>query len=389
MTQLRYAPSDATPGTHVLIIGVGYYQHLRGGAAPRHHLGLSVLESPPESALQIARWFAGQTPSGAGMYNPKAPLKTMNILIAAREPARFEHNGVSQEIERPTHENVTRAFDSWLAEVEKHPENVGVIYFCGHGIMGSGPEHILLLDDHGSDTKRPFNTGSFDITSTLRALSRTVECPLFIFIDACRTYEHTLGSKIGSLPHPLLGDGASSANINLGTLVFESADENTQAFGQVDGISLFTKALLQALEGFCGTWHAEQEAWQINSSALVHSVPKLLELISKERGYPMQSCSSHPSGKVDISLHQTSQTPKVKVEIELTPESQRAIRGFEICNLSESDEPKIIGGLVSDIWRTEAPKGVYSIHIDSTPPIERKKQYLDPPHYYLPVEILL
>ncbi|MEM5433548.1 hypothetical protein CBM2626_U50005 [Cupriavidus taiwanensis] len=44
MTQIRLRPIDETRGTHVLIIGVGYYRHLRGGPEPRSwvHLGLNV-----------------------------------------------------------------------------------------------------------------------------------------------------------------------------------------------------------------------------------------------------------------------------------------------------------------------------------------------------------
>ena len=58
MTRIRLRPANDTPGTHVLIIGVGYYRHLRGGPEPRNkgHMGLNVLGSPPVSAMHLARW---------------------------------------------------------------------------------------------------------------------------------------------------------------------------------------------------------------------------------------------------------------------------------------------------------------------------------------------
>ncbi|SOZ75390.1 hypothetical protein CBM2613_U40006 [Cupriavidus taiwanensis] len=48
---------------------------------------------------------------------------------------------------------------------------MGVLYFCGHGVMGNGPEHILLLDDYGANRNRPFQTGSFDLSNTARAVA--------------------------------------------------------------------------------------------------------------------------------------------------------------------------------------------------------------------------
>ena len=40
------------PGTHVLLIAVGDYPHLKGGSAPKQfelHMGMGQLSSPPHS----------------------------------------------------------------------------------------------------------------------------------------------------------------------------------------------------------------------------------------------------------------------------------------------------------------------------------------------------
>lgn len=389
MTQIRLLPPSDAPGTHVLIIGVGYYQHLRGGPDMRNgvHMGLGILESPPISAMRLARWMVGDEAAAGGLNNPNAPLTTLEILVSSRHEERLNVAGVPHEIERASLPQVQNGFDRWLEEIQSHPNNVGVLYFCGHGVMGNGPEHILLLDDYGSVKNRPFQTGSFDLPNTVRALWRQVRAQLYIFIDACRTYERRVSDLMGARPAPLLGDSASTANINRGTTQIESAGEGLPAYGDANGVSRFTDALLQALNGYCGAPQPGTPFWLVNGSALSQTVPKLLAIVNKERGGEPQACTPHSSGAVDLPLHQTTQVPKVKVEIELSPEALRVQSHYEIHNLIDKTIPPIIGGQVADIWRTEADKGMYEIHITSRKIYTSGIQYFEPPYYHLPVEV--
>lgn len=389
MTQIRLLPEADVPGTHVLIIGVGYYQHLRGGPSPRElvHLGLNVLESPPASALELARWMIGDNGAGTGLNNPSAPLSTLEILVSSRQAEILQVAGSMHAIEPASLQGVQAGFDRWLEEVQRHPGNVGVLYFCGHGVMGNGPEHILLLDDHGANRNRPFQTGSFDLSNTVRALWRQVEAQLYIFIDACRTFDRRVGDRMGARPQPLLEDGASSANINRGTTLIESTGEGLPAYGDVNGVSRFTEALLQALSGYCGVQQAGTPVWLVNGSALSQAVPKLLAVVNRERGGESQACTPHPSGPIDAPLHVTAQIPKVKVEIELTPEAQRLLSSYAIYNLINAELPPIMGGQVAGIWRTEAHKGTYEVRIASKTPCVIGGQFFDPPHYHLPVKV--
>jgi hypothetical protein len=392
MTQIRLRPIDETPGTHVLIIGVGYYRHLRGGPEPRSgvHLGLNVLQSPPVSAIHLARWIldGNDAPSG-GLHNPNAPLTTLEILVSSEQGEQLNAAGAMHDIERASLPLVQTGFDRWLDEVQRHSNNVGVLYFCGHGVMGNGPEHILLLDDHGANRNRPFQTGSFDLSNTVRALWRQVPAQLYIFVDACRTYSRRVGERLSSRPAALLDDGASSANVNRGTTWIESTTEGEPAYGDSNGLSRFTAALLQALGGYCGAPQPGTPNWLVNGSALAQAMPKLLAMVNKERGGEPQSCTPHPSGAVDAPLHVTTEVPKVKVEIELTPEVLRVISSYEIHNLVDSTVPPLTGGLSEGIWRTETSKGMYEVRIASVmhQPYASGAQYLEPPLYHLPVEV--
>jgi hypothetical protein len=392
MTQIRLRPAGDVPGTHVLIIGVGYYRHLRGGPEPRNrvHMGLNVLSSPPVSAMHLARWLIdGDGVASGGLHNPNAPLTTLEVLVSSEQDEQLDAAGSAHAIERASLPQVQAGFDRWLEEVQRHPNNVGVLYFCGHGVMGNGPEHILLLDDHGAHLNRPFQTGSFDLSSTVRALWRQVPAQLYVFIDACRTYDRRVGERLGARPAPLLDDGASSANVNRGTTWIESTSEGEPAYGDSNGDSRFTAALLQALGGYCGAPQPGTPNWLVNGSALAQAMPKLLAMVNKERGGEPQSCTPHPSGAVDAPLHVTPQIPKVKVEIELSPEALRVISSYEIHNLADATVPPITGGEADGIWRTEAYKGMYEVRIASVmhQPYASGAQYFEPPHYHLPVEV--
>ncbi|MCU1156871.1 caspase family protein [Stenotrophomonas maltophilia] len=387
MTQIRLLQEANVPSTHALIIGVGYYKHLRGGPHEGVHLGLNVLESPPASALQLARWMIGSNDAETGLNNPSAPLATIEVLVSSRQNEFLQAAGATHAIESASLPAVQQGFDRWLKEVQRHPGNVGVIYFCGHGIMGDGPEHILLLDDHGSSSNRPFQTGSFDLSNTVRALWRKVEAQLYIFVDACRTFDRGVGESMAARPQPLLAGGASSANINRGTTLIESTGEGLPAYGDVNGVSRFTEALLQALNGYCGVQRPGTHTWLVNGSALSQAVPKLLSVVNRDRGGESQACAPHPSGAIDAPLHVIAQAPKVIVEIELTPEAQRPLSSYEIHSLIDATLPPIKGGSVAGVWRTEADKGMYEVRIASKTPCVISGQFFDPPHYHLPVEV--
>lgn len=393
MTQIRLRPADDTPGTHVLIIGVGYYRHLRGGPEPRNkvHMGLNVLGSPPVSAMHLARWMINGNGAGGGLNNQNAPLATLEVLVSSESIEQLDAAGSVHAIERASLPLVQAGFDRWLEEVQRDPNNVGVLYFCGHGVMGNGPEHILLLDDHGANRNRPFHTGSFDLSNTVRALWRQVPAQLYVFVDACRTYDRRLGERLGARPAPLLDDGASSANINRGTIWIESTTEGEPAYGDSNGVSRFTDALLQALGGYCGASLPGTPNWLVNGSELTKAMPKLLAMVNKQRGGEPQSCTPHLSGTVDAPLHVTTQIPKVKVEIELSPEALRVTSSYAIRNLADATVPPITGGQAVGIWRTEAHKGMYEVRIASVKHqlYASGAQYLEPPHYHLPVEVQL
>src|SRR5207253_1603283 len=93
-----------------------------------------------------------------------------------------------------------RSWRIWLERLASHPENIGVFYFCGHGVSVS--EQLLLAEDFGDDDDVPW-AKAFDITTTIRAVEREFCGHLFFFIDACRQISREVALSRGGQPNAL------------------------------------------------------------------------------------------------------------------------------------------------------------------------------------------
>ena len=142
------------PRRTALIIGVGAYPHLRGGTLfatepARYHLGMKQLDSPPVSAREFADWLIK---SGTSTHrNGAAPLGTVELLISSNDPndASFIAVGMTVAVEEATFYNIQKAFDRWFMRCDRHVDNIGVFYFCGHGLERE--KSWLLASDYGDN----------------------------------------------------------------------------------------------------------------------------------------------------------------------------------------------------------------------------------------------
>ncbi len=104
---------DAGPGprTHALVIGIGGYDHLRGGAGTLlpnlvYYGNLGQLTSPPRSALAIAA--ALQSPE----LDWQVPLGTVDLLVSTAPGDRIP-SGNGAPFGPVTRDAIQEAFDEW------------------------------------------------------------------------------------------------------------------------------------------------------------------------------------------------------------------------------------------------------------------------------------
>src|SRR5271166_2453707 len=98
-TALFYeAPNQRGPGTHVLLVGIGTYPYLIGGAEPRPDIaeGMRQLDAPSKSARSVADWFLGE------FNNPDRPLASLALVLSEPEPSIYEHGTAQRRGPLPT-----------------------------------------------------------------------------------------------------------------------------------------------------------------------------------------------------------------------------------------------------------------------------------------------
>jgi hypothetical protein len=300
------------PRTHALVIGVGHYRHFRKGASYDSKLEVrgAQLSSPPLSARAFADWLLapdgkGYTPPPATPGRlPPAPLQSVELLVSTRrtELTRYVRPDTGEEVQLDgaTYANVKAAFNRWRDRIWDDPDDVGFLYFSGHGFRGGGSV-ALLLEDFGEDRKDPFEN-AFDFHTTRLGLAKCAAKRQHFFVDACQSA--LADHKVTNPADPLLppdDDSVPSAESS----VFFAAAPSTKAYARKDAVSNFTAALLDGLNGL-GSEEDEDLCWVVSPHRLLGAVAAIL----KHRGgdAPKQV----PTGGYDIApMHTIGDKPPI------------------------------------------------------------------------------
>ena len=197
---------DASPSTHVLIIGVGQYLSDR----------LLPVSSPPIAARSITNWLLEK--EGNGFNNAQKPLGSVALLLSElSDGARSVF--ATAPIPRATFANVKKAVRMWVSRARSHPENFLLLFISSHG-ESFGRRTAFLLEDYGTD-RDDITAGMSEVEQFVEALaSINIEQQLLIF-DCCRTrtplnlrFDQQFGAKLinpKSISKPLDAKGACAA----------------------------------------------------------------------------------------------------------------------------------------------------------------------------------
>jgi hypothetical protein len=380
------------PGTHVLAIGIGRYPHLLGGdkrltAKP---MGLKQLESPPVSVKALTDWFLASlhAPENPGFINATVPLGSLRVLASATHTVTIDAPHGQVNLEPATKSNIDDAFTAWLDAVKCNDANIGVFYFCGHGVMVSN--HYLLAEDFGA-TAQAWSR-AFDISATLRAVEREVKGTLYFFIDACREISRDLASSVGANPMALIPADLTKPVSRKSSVCISAAGEGQRAFAPRGGqVSQFTQALLRSASGFAGVRTAGHPAWEVDGETLATAIRIILMHRWESTGSAidaLQLCEQKIAGE-SVPLLRRPQPPKVEVEINYLPESLRM--NYELYlhpqRYSQSPPQRIAQTRQDRCLAAEVPMGIYTVGAidpDGRLPADiRPDEDLRPPHYRL------
>jgi hypothetical protein len=350
------------PGTHVLAIGVGNYPHLIDGTGPlaKNPLGLAQLSSPPVSTQAFIDWCLAPLlqESSLGFQNPNCPIASVEAVISSAKPMSVSGITGPIPVDSATKVNIENAFAQWLARVASNDNNIGVLYFCGHGVMVA--DHYLLSEDFGSNSLQPWDK-AFDLSNTLRAVEREVRGALYFFIDACREVSRDMALTLGGCPLALMAADLKKPVIRSASSLVHATGEGKLAFALEGKVSRFSEALLKALSGYCGIRGAGSKTWDVDGETVAYAVRKLLENGNKTANRRQVSDQTISGGS--IPLLRSSVPPKVIVRLDLLPEPMRAVARMYL--KSAKGAPYEDTG-TSGPYITEVSRGFYDVGANPT-----------------------
>lgn len=134
-----------TPQTHVLIIGVGGYPHLKDGnqynpqTASGRYKGLGQLSCPAHSVRALYDAVIDLAADDRWVL----PLGSVEVLASDFGGTDVQIGG--EVCTRPTQAAIATAFGEWWDRCAVHPQNCAIFYFCGHGLKRA--EQFLLAED--------------------------------------------------------------------------------------------------------------------------------------------------------------------------------------------------------------------------------------------------
>jgi hypothetical protein len=270
-------------GTHVLLIGIGDYPWLEGGAKcttaeqQQAAMGMGQLGAPPRSARALADWFLD------GFDNPEKPLASLALILSEPTQEPFEHDRVGEPKKVPRGEiaEIKKAVEAWTARANTNRANGVVFTFCGHGLQAGDP--VLLCRDYAESALNRF-AGAINFEEFRIALSTQQPDTQLLLVDACRTPDvetallgqKTPGDAMLSLAKLSTRDDTPALqSIHFATSLY------TEAWGRATEPSLFTGALLDALRGG-GADSADD--WWVTTSRLHSALSTYLARISRAEG---------------------------------------------------------------------------------------------------------
>ena len=264
------------PGVVALVIGVGHYTSV--GA-----LGLDEeLSSATVSALEFGQWVLSE------LRYPGRNVVYADLLISAAADMdadvkqthlqKLWKQEADWDFAPTTMQEIETAITAWEKRCDAHRENVGVFYFCGHGIEHQGVHALLASDLDPAQAGLGFPKGSFDLRDFYENTARRERRNKYFFIDACRSAPGKVAALKSINPGPVNSSPLGVKHKGDAPL-YVATKESDRAWGLPNQVAQFTDAVLRALKGAAAVQGEgpHQGKWVINSMRMFEAIWKVLD----------------------------------------------------------------------------------------------------------------
>jgi hypothetical protein len=247
----------------------------------------------------------------AQLQNSDAPLGSVELVTSPGGRYVRPTDNVAIEIETATRKNVQAAFDRWFQRCDSHADNVGVFYFCGHGILKENL--VLLAQDFGESANRLFEN-SFDFHKSYRGMAQCKAKVQCFFIDSCMQVPFDVLEYLTIDATPLISPRVRG-NPREAAILYATSPEG-RAYALANEETRFTQALLRCLSEWGGK-HVNGR-WIVTPSSLASAVKKVVGRMSNLPGVPHQICTSD-GDLSDAMIHMLASHPTLPVTVGCAP----------------------------------------------------------------------
>jgi hypothetical protein len=343
-----YAGPGPGPATHALVIGVSAY--------PGRPLGLGDLPGAATSALMFARWLRDE------YRPPDAPLGSVRLLLG---PSRGEP--AEPDVAAPTRDEVVKALNDWRADCHSSPENVAIVYLCGHGVLESTDGGVVLTQDAGRYPEADqVLADAIDIDGVRNALTGPGgPTRQWYFVDACRERDSKLDKYDGLLRGGIRFE-RSSVPSGAHRPVFSAALPGRQAYQSGSG-SLFVRALVKCLR--LDAWDpptARDDRWRITADSLNEALTGEVGRLARQRGQ-----SQHIAYGGEIVAGEallTGPPPQVPVTLRVTPAAAERVQSCGAEIFDGATDARVLERRPLPVTEVPVPGGVWTLSVTFDPP---------------------
>jgi hypothetical protein len=357
---LVHCVQSNAPATHVIVIGIGHYDHLPGGGKTptQQHLNLLQLSSPPISARKVAAWFIEKFECS------ERPLASVSLILSEREQAKFTNGRTGAEYSVPTGTitEVREALKAWVQRASVDPHSRILLYFSGHGLT-AGVQNLYLLRDYGKDSEDPL-LGALNYQKFLSGIATRKPSTQFFLFDACRSANPiaALNRDGGEGVFGAVDDGRLGIAEPMQQCPIFSTEIDREALGRPNEESLCARAFIRAMSGACSKRF--DDIWYVTTDRMVEA---LSEFQNREavKGNMRQSADANSFAK--IRLRRLTGAPTIPVFVRLDAQTwagKTKITAACGANRQTISDPRSQGWTAREEWEAELAMGQYTFQAE-------------------------
>jgi hypothetical protein len=243
-----------------------------------------------------------------------------------------------------------------------------IFYFCGHKLQISRDDDILLCGDFGSPFGPSFRGGiSFaNIFNGMGSVDGPIAQTQIYFLDGSRhpVSRQRLGARISGTTN--IFDVLPSGPDQRAAGVFHAAAPGDQAYAPMNGVSLFSQAVIKGLEGGAAVPQLPKEQsddeWAVTISSLARWMGAEGARLSSVHSVTISFSTSLAGDGVIATV---AKAPRVNVDIQIKP--TEAAAEFDLAIEDEHGEKVVTVSDLAPIHRLELPAGFYALMMTAKP----------------------